>query len=230
MQRSQALPVPRARLAVAAVAALIALAPGAAHADTNRNEVWLGGESRALRTPSANALTADNLGGASFGVARDLGIAIAPDLALWAVAGMTSGSASGTLFQTMSTELDALGFTAGLRARYALHRLVAASARVELGAQRAEVAISDRSQPAVSDKAWGTLASVGAALELFAVARPPFGFGVRAELGYARAQAIELTPRGGAGGEALRIPMTELPLGSLDLSGPTFSLALVGQF
>ena len=142
---------------------------------------------------------------------------------------MTTGSAEGTMFQTMTTDLSALGFTGGLRARYLLHRLVAASARAGLGAQRVNVGITDQST-SVSDHAWGTMASVGAALDMFAVARPPFGFGLRAEFGYVMARAIELTPRSETSGDALRLPMTELPLGSLDLSGPTFAVSLVGQF
>ena len=212
------------------VTAVVAATP-TAHADTNHDELWLGGGTRALRTPSANALTGNNLAGASLGYARDLGVTIAgvPGLAVWAEAGMTTGAANGTMFQTMSTELGALGFTGGLRARYALHRLVAASARAALGAQRVDVEITDHAASA-SDHGWGTIASVGAALDLFAVARSPFGVGVRAEVGYVMAQAIELTPRGESSGDALRLPMSELPLGSLDLSGPTFAVSLVGQF
>ncbi|HET7504018.1 MAG TPA: hypothetical protein VFK02_23520 [Kofleriaceae bacterium] len=230
MRRCQALSRSRARLAALATTALITLAAGAAHADPNRNEVWIGGEARALRTQSANALTADNLGGASFGVARELPVSVAPDLALWAVGGMTTGSASGTLFQTMTTELDTLDVRVGLRVRYALHRLIAASAQLELGGQRARVAIDDGAGAAVSDHAWGRMAEASAALDLFAVARPPLGIGMRAELGYAMAQAIELTPRGGSSGDALRLPAMEASLGRLDLSGPTFALSLVGQF
>jgi hypothetical protein len=226
-----AVPTPTAAAFVIAPI-LLAIAASAAHADPNPNpnELWLGGGSRALRTPSANALTAENLVGASLGVARDLGLAVSPDLALWAEAGMTTGSARGTMFQTIDTRLDALGFTAGLRVRYALHRLIAASARVELGAQRARVELDDRAGAPVSDQAWGTMASACAALDLFAVSRPPFGFGVRAELGYVMAQAIELTPRGASGDDTLQLPMTEASLGSLDLSGPTFTVSLVGQF
>jgi hypothetical protein len=133
------------------------------------------------------------------------------------------------MFQTMATDLSTLGFTAGLRARYLLHRLIAASACAELGAQRVDLGITDHATSA-SDHAWGRIASAGVALDGFALARPPFGIGVRAELGYVMAQAIELTPHGDTGGDALRLPMTAVPLGHLDLSGPTFEVSLVGQF
>jgi hypothetical protein len=99
---------------------------------------------RALRSPSANALTGDNLAGASFGIARDLGHDLGvdrgswlrPGLTLWVEAGLVTGSADGTMFQSLSTSIDALGLTGGLAARYRLHRRLAASARVALGAQR----------------------------------------------------------------------------------------------
>ena len=213
------------------LAAATAGAATTAHADPNNDELWFGGGTRALRAASANALTADNLAGASFGYARDLGLSIGglPGLAVWVEAGMTTGSAKGTMFQTMATELSSLGFTGGLRARYLLHRLIAVSARGELGAQRVDVAITDHSASG-SDSAWGRIGSAGVALDVFAIARRPFGIGVRAELGYVMTQPIELTPHGDAGGDALRLPMTALPLGSLDLSGPSLAVSLVGQF
>lgn len=211
--------------------ATAAAAATTAHADTNHDELWLGGGSRALRTPSANALTSDNLPGASLGYARDLGLGLAslPGLAVWAEAGMTTGSAKGTMFQTMATDLSALGLTGGLRIRYSLHRLIAASVRAGLGAQRVDLGITDQDASA-SDHAWGTVASVGAALDLFAVVRPPFGVGLRADFGYVMARPIALTPHSETSGDALPLPMTALPLGSLDLSGPTFAVSLVGQF
>jgi hypothetical protein len=202
-----------------------------ASADGNRDEVWFGGGSRALRSASANALTADNLAGASLGYGRELGLTVVPDLSVWAVADLAIGAAQGTMFHTLSTEVSALGVTGGLRARYRIHRRIAASARGELGAQRIALGIADHAaQASASDHGWGTMASVGAALDVCALARPRFGFGLRAELGYVMARAIELTPRGEAGGTALRLAMADVPIGSLDLSGPTFVVSLVGQF
>jgi len=216
-------------LLLAAATAAVTATP-TAHADTNRDELWIGGGARALRSSSANALTGDNLAGTSFGLARDLDIALVPKLAVWAEAGMTTGDASGTMFQTLSTEINALGLTGGLRARYQLHRLIAASARLDLGAQRASLAISDRAGGSASDHGWGAMAQGSAALDLFAVARSPFGIGLRAELGYVMAQAISLTAHRDVTSDTLMLPMTEVGLGHLDLSGPTFALSLVGQF
>ena len=201
-----------------------------AHADTNHDELWIGGGGRALRSSSANALTGDNLAGTSFGYARDLGIAALPDLTLWAGAGVTTGAADGTMFQTVSTEISTVALTGGLRARYQLHRLIAASARLELGAQRARVELSDYTGGSASDHGWGAMAQASAALDLFASARPPFGLGVRAEFGYVIAQAIELTAHRDVRGDVLMLPMDERALGGLDLSGPAFTISLVGQF
>lgn len=216
--------------ALLALILLTAATATAAHADTNHDELWIGGGTRALRSASANALTGDNLSGSSFGYARDLGLAVLPGLAIWAEAGVAMGGADGTMFQTLSTEISTVGLTGGVRARYRLHRLIAASARVALGAQRARVAIADNAGGSASDHGWGTQASAGAALDLFATARPPFGLGVRAELGYVVAQAIGLTARRDTPGDVLMLPAEEAALGQLDLSGPTFTVSLVGQF
>jgi len=213
-----------------AAATATAIAPSAAHADTNRDEVWIGGGTRTLPSASANALTSDNLSGTSLGLARDLGIAVLPRLAVWAEAGLTTGDASGLMFQSLYTAINALGLTGGLRARYQLHHLIAASARLDLGAQRASLAISDHAGSSASDHGWGAMAQVSAALDLFATARPPFGIGLRAELGYVMAQAISLTAHRDATSDTLMLPMNEVGLGHLDLSGPTFALSLVGQF
>jgi hypothetical protein len=134
------------------------------------------------------------------------------------------------MFQTLATQIDTIGLTGGLRARYQLHRLVAASVRLALGAQRARIAIADRTGTSASDHGWGAMASAGAALDLFAVARPPFGIGLRAETGYIAAQAIALTARRDTSGDVLMLPTTELALGGLDLSGPIVAVSLVGQF
>jgi hypothetical protein len=213
-----------------ATAAATATGTATAHADTNHDELWIGGGTRGLRSPSANALTGDDLAGTSFGYAHDLGVQVLPALAVWAGAGMTVGDATGTMFQTLSSELSTVGLTGGLRARYQLHRLIAASARLELGAQRARVAITDNAGSSASDHGWGAMASAGAALDLFAVARPPFGIGLRVEFGYVVAQAISLTARRDAPDDVLMLPTDEVALGRLDLSGPTFAASLVGQF
>jgi hypothetical protein len=155
-------------LTASLTASFTALFTTSAHADPNHNELSIGGTGRALRSSSANALTDGNLSGMTFGAARDLELSPLPDLALWAEAGLVTSSADGIMFQSLSTQIGQLGLTGGVAARYRLHRLIAASARLGLGAQRASVSVSDNSGTAASDHGWGATASAGAALDLLA--------------------------------------------------------------
>lgn len=213
-------------------------APAAPAASANHTEVSLGATARALRSPSANALTGANLAGGSLGVARDLGhdlgLALAPRLSLWLEAGLATASARGTMFQAMSTSIDAYDLTAGLAARYRILQRLTASARVALGAQRVRVAIDPHGGPtgdeAPYDHAWGALAAAGVALDGFLLARPPFGLGLRVEAGYvaARPFAVDLHVDPPDGTNTLA--MTGASLGRLDLSGPSVAVSLLGQF
>ena len=199
----------------------------AAHADP-RNELSIGGAARALRSPSANAVTDRNLGGTSVGAAHDIGVDFGPT-SLWASAGLTTGSTDGTMFQRLTTKIDALALTGGLGARYALHRLIHLSARLELGAQRVRLDIDDGSA-AVSDRAWGSVAAASAAIDLIGRLGQRLGFGFRVEAGYTMTQAISLTPHRRIDGDTLMLPMTDASIGNLDLGGPTLGASLVGQF
>ncbi len=204
---------------------LVLLCGSAAHADTNNDELSTGGTVRALHAPSANAVTGDSLGGPMFGYARDLGLSTVPGLAVWADTQLAVGSAKGTLFQTMSTELSTESILVGVRARYALHRLIAATARLDLGAQHANLDLAN-----ASDDGWGAVTSVAVGLDLFAIDRAPFGFGVRLEYGYVLAQGIALAPRAERSGDTSMLPTQVFSLGKLDLTGKMFALAFVGQF
>ena len=248
---ARALPTRRVRciaLALALTASTAARAdtdaPGdepAARAEiaTHHDEVSLGGTARALRSPSANALTGANLSGMSLGLARDLGHDLgvdhgswlAPGLTLWAEAGLVTGSADGTMFQSLSTSIEELGLTGGLAARYRLHRRLTASARVALGAQRVRAAITDSTRTTAYDHGWGAMASTSAALDVFLVAPPRrFALGLRLEAGYVAAQGIALTLHTDRSGDAIPLAMTELSIGHLDLSGPSAAVSLLGQF
>lgn len=215
-----------------AAAAVLATAP--AHADPNRDELSLGATARALRSSSANALTGANLAGGSLGVARDvghdLGVALPAALSLWLEAGFATGSATGEMFQSLATSIETLDLTAGLAARYRLHRLLGASLRLATGAQRVRVALDDHAGAPAYDHAWGARASAAVSLDLFALSRPPLGLGVRLEAGYVAAQHLALTPHTDAPSDALTLAMTSAALGHLDLSGPSATVSLLGQF
>lgn len=245
--------LPKRRVGRIALALALTAASPAARADTDapgdepatraevaahHDEVSLGATARALRSPSANALTGANLDGVSLGVARDLGHDLgidhgswlAPGLTLWAEVGLVTGSADGTMFQSLSTAIDELGLTGGLAARYRLHRRITAGAHVALGAQRVRAAITDSTGTTAYDHGWGVLASAAASLDMFIVNAPRFALGLRLEAGYVAAQGIALTLHSDRPGDAIPLAMTELSLGHLDLSGPTAGLSLLGQF
>jgi hypothetical protein len=196
-----------------------------------RHEISVGGGMRALHTPSANAVTDESLGGGQYGYAHILDLDVMPDLSLWAHAGMEWGTTEGTMFQTLTTEVSMVGFTAGARARYDLHRLAVVSARLDLGTQRAAFSLRDGNGHTASDAGWGAVTSVGGSLDLFAIRMRKFALGVRFDLGYVAASGINLvaTPESGSEG-TLKLQMTAAGLGTLDLSGATFGCSVVSRF
>lgn len=195
------------------------------------HEVSYGGGIRALHSSSANAVTEDGMGGGHLSYAHVLELPILPDVALWAEAGFDWGGTDGTMFQTLSTEVSAISFTAGGRARYELHRLAAASAHIDLGTARAAFSLRDDAGHTASDHGWGAVTTVGGALDLFAIRSKRFALGIRLDVGYVYASGIDLvaTPESSSDG-TLQLQMTAAGLGSLDLSGPTFYGSLVSQF
>jgi hypothetical protein len=235
----------RARGLAAAVAASVALvAAPAARAETH-DEIAVGGTARALRSASANAVTGDDLAGAAIWAARDIGHDLGLELGdplgddprggplrrltVWAGAGVEMTSARGTMFQSLSTRIEELAITGGLAVRYRIHRVVAAGARLAIGAERARLAITDRSATA-DDHGWTAIASTTAAVDVTPLALSRFGLGVRAELGYVFSRGVALTPRIERDGDAMPLPATEVSIGRLDLGGPSATLALLGRF
>lgn len=196
-----------------------------------RNEVSYGGGFRTLHSSSANAVTDDSLGGGQLAYAHALDIPIFPDIELWAEAGFGWAGTEGTMFRTLSTDVSTLSFTAGGRARYELHRLAVANAHIDLGTARAAFALRDDAGHTASDHGWGAVTSVGAALDLFAIRSKRFALGLRVDFGYVYASGIDLvaTPESSSDG-TLQLQMTAAGLGSLDLSGSTFSLSAVSTF
>ncbi len=204
-----------------------------AHAG-DRNELTLGSWNRALRSPSANAVTGDNLVGGALTYARDLRLRPVPGLAVWAVGSLTWAGAQGTMFQTLDTSVGALGLSAGGRAAYRLHGRIVASARLDVGAARTTLRLADAMGHTAGDARWGGIATAALGLDLLAIAGPRFELGLRAELGYVAALAPSLTaaPDGGAddGDDAILLPMSEASLGHLDLGGRFFGVSLVSRF
>jgi len=202
---------------------VVLLAAPAARADGN--ELAIGGGSRALRSASADAVTADSLGMGSLGYAHALDIGPVPRLALWAEAGFDWGSATGTMFQTHATKVSTEVVVVGLRAHYTLHRLIDATARVDLGTARTALSLDN-----ASDSGWGAVAEGALGVDLFASRSPTFGIGLRTELGYTATSAVAITPHTDQPSDTLKLQMIESSIGHLDLSGPWFGISVIGTF
>lgn len=210
------------------IAILLTLLTTTAHA--GNNEITVTESARALRTSSANALTEDGLFGVSFGYARQLPLTLGP-FEVWGHAAFDIGVTNGTMFQTLTTELDTLGGSAGLRARYVWRQRVVASARVDIGMIRADLEIRDEMGHSASDHGWGATSTAAAGVDLYAVRRERFSLGLRFELGVVATSSIPLAATPARGDEnTLELEMTAASLGSLNLSGPSFAASLVGQF
>jgi hypothetical protein len=211
------------------IAILLALLASTAHADDN--EITITESVRALRTRSANAITDDSLVGGSLGYARALPATLGP-FALWAHASFDWAVTSGTMFQTLTTDLYTLGGSAGIRARYHLWRdRIVASARADLGFVRAALEIRDDAGHAVRDSGWGATTSVGGGVDLVVVRSRRFTMALRTELAAVATSSIPLSATPARdGGNTLQLEMTAASLGSLNLSGPAFAVSLVGRF
>ncbi len=203
-------------------AIIILFAASTAHADGN--ELWFGGGSRALRSASADAVTADSLDIGALGYARALDLDV-PRIAIAAETGFSWGTASGTMFQTLDTKISTQAFFVGARARYPLHRMIDATARLDVGSARAALAVASG-----SDSGWGAMAQGALGLDLYAARSPEFGLGLRTELGYVATTAIAMTPRADQPRDTLQLQMADASIGHLDLSGPWFAISVIGTF
>lgn len=210
---------------------LLLLFPALAHANTN-DEVAYGGWLRTLHAASANAVTDQSLTGVTVGYARELiPDLVLPRLSLWVTAGIDGADADGEMFQVMTTSVEYVQFTAGARARYRLLRdHVVAGARLEAGTARASLAIDNAGQT-YRDHGWGAVTAGALSLDVVPYAGRRFAIGVRTELGYATASAIELTPRAQTPDDGtIELPMTRSSLGHLDLGGTTLAFTVFASF
>jgi len=207
--------------------ALLLLISTTAYAGSN--DVDYGPTTRALRSPSADALTGASLDGGALGYARDLGLQLPRRLTLWAEAGFAYGEAHGLMFQSVSTDIGNLALTVGARARYRLLDHLALDARLDVGRSHTSLTLAQNAVTA-EDGAWSNLATAAVGVELLAIASPRFSLGVRVELGYAKTSAVALSPHTDHDGDTLTLMTTSASIGHLDLGGPQFGVAIVSQF
>jgi len=212
--------------------ALLAILLLTSTAHAGDNELSAGSGTRALRSASANALTDASLGGGGFAYARRLPLHVRPGLELWATGAAWFGTAEGTMFQTLATEIDLQQYAVGARARYPLwRRIVVGSARLDLGLAETSVDLRDDAGHAAGDSGWGAIATGALGLELLAITHPRFSLGMRFELGYVVASATELTAKSDQPGEGtIQLDRMEASLGHLDLGGRFFAMTLIIGF
>lgn len=209
--------------------ALMSIAGTAAPAFAGNHEITFGSHNRALRTSSANAVTNDTLGGGHLGVARHLRLDLYPRLEVWATGGFNWGGAEGTLFQSMTTEIDSYGFTLGGRARYTLHRLLHVSARVDVGPAHQSLTIVGNGHT-VSDAAWAGTATAAIGVDLMLLAFPRFSLGFRFDLGYVAATGASLSPRQEGDSSKIELDAMQASIGKLDLGGRFLAFSVLSQF
>lgn len=214
--------------ALLTVALLAAASPALAEP---ANELSIGGSSRSLRSSSANAVTDDNLGGGELTYARYLPIEVVPELQIWGTASYAWGGVEGAMFQTLTTEVDSHGLTAGGRARFRLHRLAYLTGRMDLGMTHTSLEITDAMGRSLSDGKWHAETRGAVGLDLYAVAMPRFSLGVRFELGYVAATGATLAPReDDPSDDTIMLEESQASIGTLDLAGRYFTLGAVMAF
>jgi len=182
--------------------------------------------------PGADPVTADSLAGGGIGLGRRLDLDLPAHLELWTEASSLWSGASGEMFQTLTTHVFDVTLTAGAHLRYHAYRNVAVSGALAIGYQHASLSIRDTMDHTASDTAWGPVARASLQVDVLAVDRPNFAFGLRGELGYLAAAGIAMTPteQRTDSSDTLHIPMQEASVGHLDLGGPFFTISVVSQF
>jgi hypothetical protein len=206
----------------------IVLAPAVAIAGGG-NEVTVGSAARTLTSSSGVAVATDSLGGGTIAYAHELG-ALWPRFALWVEGEFAGASTTGVLFHTMTTAVNDYALSAGARLRYTpLHHL-AIAARIDFGAARTSLDLTDSSGHTASDAGWSPIVRAATAVDLLAVDRKRFSFGVRLEAGYVATHGVTLSPTPQHSGDTLTLPMMATSIGRLDLSGPYVGVALTSRF
>ncbi len=193
------------------------------------NEVSIGSYARALRSNSANAVTADGLFGGSVGYAREIKLEVMPRLETWATGNISWGSADGTMFSTLTTHVSTAAFTLGGGGRYFLLDHLAVGGRLDVGAARAALTLREGNRE-LNDSGWGGTTTAAASIDALAIAGDSFKLGLRFELGYTATSAIDLAPSEGNDSTTIQLEMSQASLGHLDMGGKFFSFTLMSQF
>jgi opacity protein-like surface antigen len=210
--------------------ALLLLCAAASPALADDNEVSIGFTGRSLRSNSANAVSDDNLAGGELTYARGVPVELPGDVGIQLIGGFNWNSVSGTMFNTMQTDVGSTGFSVGLRARYAIHKRVVANARADLGMNHTSLDLEMNGRT-LSDAKWHAVTRGSLGVDVYAAQTNRVSVGARFEFGYVLATEAELAPREDTSdGETIMLPETQASIGGLDLGGRYFSVSFVLGF
>lgn len=188
-------------------------------------ELTIGSQVRALRSPSADAVTGDDYVGGRITAGRMLDVPTIAGVDLYATVGFDWGGASGSMFN-QSTDVSTYALTLGGHARYQLYKHVSLIAGLDVGMQHASLTLGDD----MSDGAWGVMTRGIVAVELLAADSPGFGFGLRIEAGYTLDQKIALSPTPPKDDSTITIMTSTSSIGHLDMSGPSIGFSAITRF
>lgn len=191
-------------------------------------------DTRWLRDRSAAAVTTDTLSTTTLSAERRLALFDLPrtdGLELALTTSFGSGNATGSMFQTLDTNVDTIDLLAGVHASARVFHVLVASAHAEAGTSRVALQIAPAGAPSmasVDDHGWGAIASASLGAELEPIALPKFRLGVGMELGYVATSAVEMHAYpSGRGDPDLTIETAYASVGRLSLGG--WSLRIGGH-
>lgn len=160
--------------------------------------VEMGSATRWMRDRSAGAITTDPLSSFVLAAERRLatydlprGVALQLGLeATWA-----NGEASGSIFQTLTTDLGTNEWLGGVHATARVLRVLGLSARAAAGVARTDLAIAPDTNPemkSVDDHGWGRIATATIGADFQPITTRNFALGVGMELGYVATSAVTM--------------------------------------
>jgi len=195
-----------------------------------------GSETRWLHDASAAAVTTDPFVSTALTLSRRLTAIdlLGRPIDLAAEVTWTNGTATGTMFDTLTTTVGDNEWLGGVRASWRPVRLIGVIARASAGVTRTDLWIAPDAESdlaSVDDHRWGKVATASAGLDLDAVHTPSFALGLSVELGYVETSALTMHayPSDRPDPNA-SIETTYASIGHLDLDGWSLRAGLHAAF
>ena len=195
-----------------------------------------GSETRWLRDASAAAVTTDPFVSTALTLSHRLTAIdlLGRSIDLAAELTWTNGTATGTMFDTLTTTVGDNAWLGGVRASWRPVRLIGVIARASAGMTRTDLLIAPMDEPdlaSVDDHRWGKVATASVGLDLDAVHTQSFALGLGLELGYVETTALTMHayPSDRPDPNA-SIETTYASIGHLDLDGWSLRFGMHAAF